>query len=217
MNVASIADPDRSKLLARGRRLEFLTIGWNLVEAVVSVGAGLLAGSVSLIGFGIDSVIESLSGTVLLWRLSKDEDAREGRARKLVAITFFLLAAYVGVGSARALIVGLPPEESWVGIVIAALSLIVMPVLARAKRRVAAGLSSHALVADSRQTDLCAVLSALLLAGLALNAWLGWWWADPVAGLAMVPIIAWEGRRAWRGEECASCAPSDVLVRDGGA
>lgn len=196
---------DRPTLLSRGRRLEILTIGWNCVEAVVSVAAGVLAGSVSLIGFGIDSVIESLSGGVLLWRLNEDGDGREGRARKLVSITFFLLAAYVAVGSARSLIEQRPPEASPVGIAVAALSLVVMPLLARAKRRVAVGLSSAALEADSRQTDLCAVLSAILLLGLGLNAWLGWWWADPVAGLLMVPVIAAEGRRAWRGETCADC------------
>lgn len=203
----TVAIPERSTLLARGRRLEFLTIGWNFVEAIVSVSAGLLAGSVSLIGFGIDSVIESLSGTVLLWRLAKDGAHREDRARRLVAATFFLLAAYVAIGSARSLIAHRPPDVSFVGIGVAALSLVVMPLLARAKRRVAAGLSSRALVADSRQTDLCAVLSAVLLAGLGLNAWLGWWWADPVAGLAMVPVIAWEGRGAWRGETCTDCQP----------
>ncbi|MCP4201020.1 MAG: cation transporter [bacterium] len=210
MVVGAPALEDRPALLRRGRRLEFLTIGWNFIEAIVSVGAGLLAGSVSLIGFGIDSVIESLSGAVLLWRLGHDDDRHEGHARRLVAVTFFLLAAYVGIGSARALITNRPPDASVLGIVIAALSLIVMPVLARAKRAVALRISSSALVSDSRQTDLCAVLSAILLVGLALNALLGWWWADPVAGLSMVPIIAWEGCRAWRGEECGDCHPVEL-------
>ncbi len=210
MVVGAAALEDRPALLRRGRRLEFLTIGWNFIEAIVSVGAGLLAGSVSLIGFGIDSVIESLSGAVLLWRLGHDDDRREGQARRLVAVTFFLLAAFVAFGSARALIANRPPDASVLGIVIAALSLIVMPVLARAKRAVALRISSSALVSDSRQTDLCAVLSAILLVGLALNAWLGWWWADPVAGLSMVPIIGWEGRRAWRGEECGDCHPVEL-------
>lgn len=207
MAVHVTATEDRAALLLRGRHLEFFTIGWNFIEAIVSIIAGLFAGSVSLIGFGIDSVIESLSGTVLLWRLAKDEERREGKARRLVAITFFLLAAYVAFGSARALITNRPPDPSILGVVIAALSLIVMPVLARAKRSVAVRISSAALVADSRQTDLCAVLSAILLAGLALNAWLGWWWADPAAGLVMVPLITWEGRRAWRGEVCGDCHP----------
>ncbi len=208
MSSHGAALEDRLVSLRRGRRLELLTIGWNFVEAVVSVTAGILAGSVSLLGFGIDSVIESLSGSVLLWRLSQDEEEREGRARKLVAVTFFLLAAYVGLESARSLIAQRAPEASLLGIVIASLSLVVMPVLARAKRRVASAISSRALVADSRQTDLCAVLSAILLAGLSLNAGLGWWWADPVAGLAMLPVIAWEGRRAWRGEACGDCHPA---------
>lgn len=207
MSLHGAAHADRSSLLRRGRHLEFLTIGWNSIEALVSVAAGWFAGSVSLIAFGIDSVIESLSGSVLLWRLATDQERRETQARRLVAITFFILAAYVAFGSARALAMTLPPDASRVGMVIAALSLIVMPILARAKRSVAVRLSSAALEADSRQTDLCAVLSAILLAGLALNAWLGWWWADPVAGLLMVPVIAWEGRRAWRGEACGDCHP----------
>lgn len=189
------------------------TLAWNSLEALVSISAGLLAGSVSLIGFGLDSVIESLSGAILLWRLGADEPGREDRARRLVSITFFLLALYVGLGSARSLVLRQPPEASPVGILIATLSLIVMPLLARAKRRVAAELSSQALVADSRQTDLCAVLSAILLAGLACNAVLGWWWADPVAGLLMVPVIGSEGRRAWRGEECTDCRPASHIER----
>ncbi len=193
---------ERSALLVRGRRLELLTVGWNLVEATVSIVSGVIAGSVSLIGFGLDAVIESLSGGVLLWRLAREEGGREERARRMVAVTFFLLAAYVGGGSALALLFERAPDESLPGIVIAALSLLVMPALARAKRAVASRLESAALRADSRQTDLCAILSAILLTGLAANAWLGWWWADPVAGLLMVPIIAWEGVRAWRGEEC---------------
>ncbi len=213
MTAPAHALAERSTLLIKGRRLEVLTVGWNFVEAAVSIAAGIVAGSVSLIGFGLDAVIESLSGGVLLWRLARDEGGREERARRLVAVTFFLLAAYVGIGSAEALVLERPPEASLPGIVIAALSLIVMPVLARAKRAVAARLASAALVADSRQTDLCAVLSAILLTGLALNAWLGWWWADPVAGLLMVPIIGWEGARAWRGEEC--CETPGSLDRQG--
>ncbi len=208
MAVRAPVVEDRPALIRRGRRLEFLTIGWNFIEAIVSVSAGLVAGSVSLIGFGIDSVIESLSGAVLLWRLAENGQRREGKARKLVAGTFIVLATYIAFGSAAALATNRSPEASWLGIAIAGLSLLVMPVLARAKRSVAQGISSSALVSDSRQTDLCAVLSAILLVGLALNAWLGWWWADPVAGLVMVPLIAWEGRRAWRGESCGDCHPA---------
>ncbi|NJD18813.1 MAG: hypothetical protein FIA95_05970 [Gemmatimonadetes bacterium] len=194
--------------LARGRRLEYLTLGWNVVEGLVSVGAGVLAGSTALVGFGVDSFIESASGAILLWRLQDHEHhaRREELALRLVAVSFFLLAAYVAFEASRSLVLREPPEASWPGIVIAALSLLVMPWLARQKRHVAADLGSRALVADSRQTDLCAYLSAILLGGLLLNALLGWWWADPVAALAMAPIIANEGREAWRGEACdGSC------------
>jgi len=179
-------------------------LGWNVVEGVVSVGAGAMAGSTALVGFGVDSFIESASGGVLLWRLQDHEHhaQREELALKLVAVSFFLLAAYVAFEAARSLYLQEPPEASWPGIVIAALSLLVMPWLARQKRKVAGVLESRALVADSRQTDLCAYLSAILLGGLLLNALLGWWWADPVAALVMAPIIANEGREAWKGEAC---------------
>lgn len=190
-----------------GRRLEYFTLGWNCTEAAIAIGAGLLAGSVALVGFGADSVIESLSGAILLWRLQSHEadEQREQLALKLVGASFLLLAAYVGFDAAKALWLREPPEVSVVGIVLAAVSLVIMPVLARAKRRVAARLESRALEADSRQTDLCAYLSAILLGGLALNALFGWWWADPVAALVMVPIIAREGAEALRGEVCADC------------
>lgn len=194
--------------LRAGRRLEWFTLGWNVIEGVVSVGAGAMAGSTALVGFGVDSFIESASGGVLLWRLQDHDDhhRREELALKLVGASFFLLAAYVAWEAAGALVLHEPPEASWPGIVIAALSLVVMPWLARRKRRVAGDLGSRALVADSRQTDLCAYLSAILLGGLLLNALLGWWWADPVAALVMAPIIANEGREAWRGEACdGSC------------
>lgn len=185
----------------RGRKLEYITIGWNSLEAVVAIGAGLFAGSIALVGFGVDSVIESFSGAVLLWRLFAGEH-REQLALKLVGASFLLLAAYVAFDAGKSLLFREPPEESYVGIGLAALSLIVMPVLARAKRRVAANLNSRALQADSRQTDICAYLSAILLFGLGLNALFGWWWADPVAALVMIPIIAKEGIEALRGETC---------------
>lgn len=191
----------------RGRALEYLTIGWNVLEAVVSIAAGLLAGSVALVGFGVDSVIESTSGAVLLWRLREGErgEQRERLALRLVGASFLLLAAYVSFDAARTLIVREPPDASYLGIGIALLSLVVMPLLARAKRRVAAEINSRALKADSRQTDLCAYLSAILLGGLLLNALFGWWWADPVAALVMLPIIAREGIEALRGETCDDC------------
>lgn len=197
----------RIEWLRQGRILEYLTLGWNLLEAVVAMGAGILAGSTALLGFGVDSLIESGSGAALLWRLSAGDggDSRERRALQLVGISFLLLAAWVGWEGGTALLNKEMPRESQVGIVLAALSLVVMPILARAKRRVAAGLGSRALEADSRQTDLCAYLSAILLVGLGLNALLGWWWADPVAALFMVPIITREGLLALRGEECSDC------------
>jgi divalent metal cation (Fe/Co/Zn/Cd) transporter len=193
----------------RGRRLEYFTVGWNLLEAFVSLAAGLAAGSIALIGFGIDSLIETSSGVVLLWRLREGEEGerRERLALKLVGWSLLALAAYVGFEAAQALILREEPERSWPGIIIAALSLIVMPLLARAKRKVALGINSRALVADSKQTDICAYLSAILLGGLMLNAFLGWWWADPLAGLIMVPMIAKEGWESLRGETCPACHP----------
>ena len=196
-------DSIRAASVLRGRRLEYLTIGWNSLEAVVAIGAGLVAGSIALVGFGVDSVIEMSSGAILLWRLFSGEH-RERLALRLVGVSFLMLAAYVAFDAGKSLLLREPPDESYVGIALAALSLVVMPLLARAKRRVAANLNSRALEADSRQTDICAYLSAILLAGLGLNALLGWWWADPVAGFVMVPIIVKEGIEALRGETCCS-------------
>lgn len=200
--------PAHTEQLRRGRLLELITIGWNVLEAVVSIWAGWLAGSASLIGFGVDSAIETSSGAFLLWRLQDgvDHAKREETTLRLVGVSFFLLAGWVAYESIGALVRREPPSASYIGIVIAALSLLVMPYLAYQKRRVAASLQSRALASDSRQTSLCAYLSAILLVGLALNAALGWWWADPVAALVMVPIIANEGREAFRGEHCDSCA-----------
>jgi divalent metal cation (Fe/Co/Zn/Cd) transporter len=186
--------------LRLGRRLEYVTIAWNSVEALVAIVSGFLAGSIALVGFGLDSVIEVASGAALLWRLR--DQRRERRALQIVGMSFLALAAYVLVESSRDLRGHEAPERSLPGIAIAAASVLVMPLLARAKRRVAARLDSRAMHADSRQTDLCAYLSAILLGGLLLNAGLGWWWADPVAGLIMVPVIANEGREALRGKRC---------------
>lgn len=199
----------RSQSLRRGRVLEYLTIIWNLLEGIISVGAGLFAGSIALVGFGFDSFIESASGGALLWRLHLDAPERRERAEyialRLVGISFLLLAAYVAFDAIRSLIRREPPEASYIGIAVAAVSLVVMPLLARAKRQVAATINSRAMKADSRQTDICAYLSAILLAGLILNAMFGWWWADPVAALIMTPIIAKEGIEALRGEQCDDC------------
>lgn len=201
----------RAANVRTGRNLEFLTIGWNILEAVIAVGAGLVAGSTAMVGFGLDSVIEVTSGLALVWRLSLDADMQrrervEARTLKVVGITFFALAAYVAYESISTLWNHEAASPSFVGIILAVLSLTVMPLLAKAKRRVAAQIGSRALKADSRQTDICAYLSAILLGGLLLNALFGIWWADPVAALIMVPIIAKEGRDAVKGEACCdSC------------
>ena len=200
--MANIADPGRLAAVRRGRRLEYLTIAWNSAEAAVALIAGLLAGSIALIGFGLDSLIEVCSGAVVLWRLSADNEHAERIAVKVVGVSFLVLSAYVAFDSIKTLWLHEAPEGSLPGIVLAGLSLIIMPLLARAKRRVAAGIGSRALHADSRQTNLCAFLSAILLGGLVLNALLGWWWADPVAGLGMTPIIANEGRETLKAESC---------------
>ena len=192
--------------MRRGRFLEYITILWNCLEGIISIGAGVLAGSVALIGFGFDSLIEVSSGVALVWRLHLDAPERRERAEqialRLVGISFMLLAAYVTFDAVSSLVKREPPEVSHLGIAIAGLSLVVMPYLARAKRRVNTSIQSRALQADSRQTDICAYLSAILLGGLLLNALFGWWWADPVAALIMVPIIAREGVEALRGETC---------------
>jgi divalent metal cation (Fe/Co/Zn/Cd) transporter len=202
----------RAALVQRGLKLETFTIAWNLLEAVVALVSGAVAGSIALIAFGLDSVIEVSSGGILLWRLHSDHNEQrrkevEERALKLVGLSLLLLAAYVVWESATSLIHREGPERSLPGIALAIASLLVMPALARAKRRVASLLGSAAMQADSRQTDICAYLSAILLLGLLLNASLGLWWADPVAGLVMAPLIAYEGIQAVRGKTCChECA-----------
>ena len=205
-----MANESRADHVRHSIFLEYLTIGWNSVECLVAVVSGLLAGSVALIGFGVDSAIESMSGSVLLWRLYAERSGKhigtlERRALKLVGVSFLLLAAYVAVDSAYTLISRKQPERSVVGIGLAVVSMIAMPLLAGAKRKAAGRLHSAALRADSRQTSLCAYLSAILLGGLLLNASLSWWWADPLAALAMVPIIVNEGVEALKGESCRDC------------
>ena len=202
---------DRSALLRRGRWLEIFTIAYNSLEGLIAVAAGLFAGSIALVGFGFDSVIEVISGATLLWRLNTkrdhaDAERAEKIALKIVGISFLLLAAYVLFDSGKSLVRREEPNESIPGIILAAASLIVMPLLVRSKRRVAAAIRSNALAADAQQTMLCTYLSAILLGGLALNAIFGWWWADPVAALAMLPIIVNEGIEALRGEHCDDCS-----------
>lgn len=201
----------RAALVRRSYRLNVLTLAYNSIEGVVALVAGALAGSIALTGFGLDSLIELAASVTALWRLRADvrPDAREHSERvslRVIGALFLALAAYVGIDAARAVLRRDAPSESVLGIIVAALSVIVMPVLARAKRTVALQLGSGALAAESQQTSLCAYLSAILLGGLVLNATLGWWWADPVAGLAMVPIIAWEGIEGLRGRsDCDDC------------
>jgi divalent metal cation (Fe/Co/Zn/Cd) transporter len=200
----------RAELVGRGLRLEYLTVGWNVIEGVVSVVAAVAAGSVALLGFGIDSFVETASGFVLIWRLSAERHARDPeeiehldrRARRAVGLSLFLLAAYVAFDAAKALITQARPEPTTLGIGITSLSLAVMWWLARAKRRAARGLASRAFEADSFQTTACFWLSLITLTGIGLNATFGWWWADPVAALGMTWFIVSEGREAWRAEEC---------------
>ncbi len=196
---------ETEKSIKYGKFLECLTIGWNLVEGFVAIGAGILAGSVALVGFGVDSFIEVSSGAILLWRLYGGEKY-EQRALQLVGISLLALAAYIGFESIRKLIYVEIPETSYIGIVIAVLSLGVMWWLAREKRKVAKEIHSHAMEADAKQTDICMYLSAILLVGLGLNALFGWWWADPIAALIMTPIVGKEGYNALEGKACGSCS-----------
>ncbi len=200
----------RRVLLRRGLRLEYLTVGWNVFEGVIAVAAGLASGSVALVAFGIDSFVEIISGLVLIWRLrtedrgALDEEAVERverRAELLVGVSFLLLAAYVAFEAVQALLASEAPDASPVGIVLTSVSIAVMLWLARAKLVTGQALGSRALVADSRQTRACWYLSAVALAGLGLNALLGWWWADPLAALAIAVLLVREGREALRGED----------------
>lgn len=198
---------DRQAQVQRGLRLEYITLSYNVIEAVVSITAGVIAGSIALVGFGVDAVIESISGATMLWRLNLDDHHRreefEQRALRLIGWSFFLLAAYVGYEAVEKLWNREAPDRSIPGIILACCSLAIMPFLAMKKRQVSREINSGAMAADAKQTLLCSYLSAILLGGLLLNAALGWWWADPVAGLIMTPIIAREGWLALKGENCA--------------
>jgi divalent metal cation (Fe/Co/Zn/Cd) transporter len=201
------ATPNRQAFIRQGQRLEYFTVAYNSAEGLVSIVAGLIAGSVSLVGFGLDSIIEVASGAALLWRLHHDLDRSrrqqvERATLRVVGWCFVALALYILYESGSTLIGHKAPERSLAGIIVAAVSLVVMPLLARAKRRVAAGIGSGAMSADSKQADFCTYLSAILLVGLLANASLGWWWADPVAGLVMVPIIGREGVEGLKGRTC---------------
>ncbi|HTE65116.1 MAG TPA: cation transporter [Candidatus Binatia bacterium] len=208
--MSTAATSARLSLLQRGLRLEYLTIGWNLVEGALAVTAAVVAGSVALLGFGIDSFVESASGSVLVWRLraeaagDQDEEAIERierRAERLVGGSFFALAAYIAFDAVTTLISQERPDASPLGIGVTAVSIGVMLWLARAKRRTAAELGSRALAADAEQTQACWYLSVVVLVGIGLNALFGWWWADPLAALGVTVILLREGREAWSGED----------------
>jgi divalent metal cation (Fe/Co/Zn/Cd) transporter len=201
---------ERARLVRRARRLAWLGLGWHAVEATVALAAGIAASSVALVGFGADSLVEGVAGVVVLWRFAgaraASEDA-ERRAQRLIGASFVLIAVYVGVEAVRGLIGGHEPDASWVGIALSVATLLTMPPLAVAKGRLGARLGSAATSGEGRQNMLCAYLSAALLAGLVANAALGWWWADPVAALAIAGVALREGRDAWRGEDCGCGVP----------
>jgi divalent metal cation (Fe/Co/Zn/Cd) transporter len=195
----------KARLGRRAKLLAGLSVTYNVIEAIIAITAGLVAGSVALVGFGLDSVVEVSSGLIILWQFShRIPESRERQALRLLAFSFFALAAYVGFESARALIFGADPDASTIGIVLAAVSLVVMPFISYAQRRTGKALGSNAVYADGTQTLLCTYLSAVLLVGLVLNATLGWSWADPIAGLIIAAVAAREGLEAWRGDGCCS-------------
>jgi divalent metal cation (Fe/Co/Zn/Cd) transporter len=196
---------ERSRLLARVRVLAWLGNAWHLVEFAIALGAGLAAGSIALVGFGFDSLIEAFAGSVILWRFGRarhESDRAEVLAQRLIAASFFVLAVYVTVEALRTLVAAEHPSTSWVGIGLAAFTAVTMPLLAGAKRRVGRELGSAATVKEGSQSMVCAYLSVALLVGLLANALAGWWWADPLAALFIGAIAAREGMATWRGEGC---------------
>jgi divalent metal cation (Fe/Co/Zn/Cd) transporter len=199
---------EREQLVGRARMLAWLGLGWHVLEAAVAIAAGVAAGSVALVGFGADSLIEAGAGVVIIWLMAGGRPAShraERRAQQLIAASFVLLAAYVGIESVRDLLGGHHPDASWVGVGLSVVTLATMPPLAAAKRRVGERLGSAATAGESRQTMLCAYLSAGLLAGLLANAVAGWWWADPVVALGIGAVALREARESWRGEICDCC------------
>ena len=209
-SIAGNGSLARPALLERAFLLEYATVGWNVLEGLVGIGAALAAGSIALLGFGVDSFVETASGAVLVWRLRAERGLHDDvalerldqRAHRLVGWSLLLLAGYIGLDAALALWRREAPQPSWVGIALTSVSLVAMAWLARAKRSTAVALGSRALAADSFQTSACFWLSIVTLSGVGLNALFGWWWADPLAALAMTPLLLREGREAWRGEDC---------------
>ena len=198
----------RRRLTGRALRLTQLGLAWHALEAAIALAAGIAAGSVALVGFGADSVIEAGAGLVVLWLVTGDRlrsQRAERRAQQLIGASFVILAVYVAIESARDLLAGHHPAVSWAGVALAAVTLVLMPPLAAAKRNVGVALGSSATTSESRQTMLCAYLSAALLVGLLTNALAGWWWADPAVGLLIAAVALMEAANAWRGESCTCC------------
>jgi divalent metal cation (Fe/Co/Zn/Cd) transporter len=196
---------ERARLVRRARLLAWGGVGWHAVEFAIALAAGIAASSIALVGFGIDSLVESLAGLVVLWRFAgprSASEAAEARAQRLIAVSFFVLAAYVAIEATRTLLAGNEPEPSWVGIGLAAFTAVTMPFLALAKRRVGIRLSSSATVSEGAQNLVCAYLSVALLVGLGANALLAWWWADPAAALVIAAVALREGVTSWRGHGC---------------
>ncbi|MGL5818593.1 MAG: cation diffusion facilitator family transporter [Phycicoccus sp.] len=214
----SLNEVDRRRLGRRAQLLAGASVTYNVVEAFVAITAGIVAGSVALVGFGLDSIVEVSSGLIILWQFRhRLPESRERTALRLMALSFFALAAYVGVESVRALVSGREPDSSTVGIGLAAVSLAVMPLLSWAQRRTGRTLGSNAVVAAGTQTLLCTYLSAVLLLGLLVNATLGWYWADPISGLVIAAVAVREGRGAWRGEGCCGPAPAGTRTEKAAA
>jgi len=203
--VAATSPERHGQLVRRARMLAWLGIGWHVAEAAIAIVAGLVATSIALIGFGADSLIESMAGLIVVWRFAEarqDSEAAERRAQHLIGASFAAIGVYVAVEAVRVPLVGAHPDASWVGIGLAAVTLATMPLLARAKARVGDELHSSATVSEGRQNLLCAYMSAGLLVGLGANALLGWWWADPATAFAIAGVALYEGREAWRGNAC---------------
>jgi divalent metal cation (Fe/Co/Zn/Cd) transporter len=222
VSTSQVQDPlsvdSRRSLGRRAQLLAGASVAYNLVEAAIAITAGAIAGSVALVGFGLDSIVEVSSGLVILWQFQHPmPESRERRALRLIAVSFFALAAYVTFESVRTLLGSGEARPSNLGIGIAAASLVIMPALSWAQRRTGRELGSGSVVADSKQTLLCTYLSAVLLGGLVLNATLGWHWADPVAALVIVAVAVKEGLDAWKGDNCCPPLPSSQLVDEGTA
>ena len=202
---AELDGSGRWRLQRQVRILAWATVAWNVAEAVVAIAAGVAAGSIALVGFGLDSTVEVLSALVIIWQFTSPDEGRERRALRLIALSFFVLAAYVAVQAGVDLARSEQPHHSSVGIALAVASLLVMPLLSAAKKATGRRLGSASVIADGNQTKLCSYLSAVLLAGLVVNTTLGWWWADPLAALVIAGLAVNEGRQAWRGETCDDC------------